>query len=128
AVVPHGVRLSPGGADPVEPARVAHLADCAVLTGAPLVSEHIAFVRAGGTEAGHLLPVARTWDAIEAIVDNVRRTQAELPVPLALEPIAALFAWPEAELTEAEFLIEIVDRTVARLLLAVANGGTTADC
>src|SRR5690606_41502518 len=78
------------------------LADCAVLTGAPLVSEHIAFVRAGGTEAGHLLPVPRTWDAIEAIVDNVRRTQAELPVPLALEPIAALFDWPAAELTEAE--------------------------
>ena len=29
------------------------------------------------------------------------RTQAELPVPLALEPIAALFDWPDDELTEA---------------------------
>lgn len=121
AVVPHGVRLSLGGADPVEPERVAHLAGCAVLTRAPLVSEHIAFVRAGGTEAGHLLPVPRTWDAVEAIVDNVRRTQVELPVPLALEPIAALFDWPDAELTEAEFLIEILDRTDAQLLLDVAN-------
>ena len=33
AVVPHGVRLSLGGAEPVDPARVAHLAHCArVLT------------------------------------------------------------------------------------------------
>lgn len=32
---------------------------------APLVSEHIAFVRAGGTEAGHLLPVPRTPDALD---------------------------------------------------------------
>ena len=121
AVVPHGVRLSLGGAEPVEPARVAHLAHCAELVGAPLVSEHIAFVRAGGTEAGHLLPVPRTRDAVAAIVDNVRRTQAELPVPLALEPIAALFDWPDAELTEAEFLTEILDRTGAGLLLDVAN-------
>jgi uncharacterized protein (UPF0276 family) len=121
AIVPHGVRLSLGGAEPVEPARVAHLAHCARLVSAPLVSEHIAFVRAGGTEAGHLLPVPRTWDAVSAIVDNVKRTQDGLPVPLALEPIAALFDWPDAELTEGQFLTEILDRTGARLLLDVAN-------
>jgi hypothetical protein len=120
-VVPHGVRLSLGGAEPVDPARVAHLAHCARLVGAPLVSEHIAFVRAGGLEAGHLLPVPRSREALDAIVDNVRRTQAELPVPLALEPIAALFDWPDDELSEADFLTEILDRTGALLLLDVAN-------
>jgi uncharacterized protein (UPF0276 family) len=81
AVVPHGIRLSLGGTDPVDPARVAQLARCASLLGAPLVSEHIAFVRAGGAEAGHLLPLPRSWDAVATIVDNVRRTQAELPCP-----------------------------------------------
>jgi uncharacterized protein (UPF0276 family) len=121
AIVPHGVKLSLGGAEPVEPARIAHLARCADLVSAPLVSEHIAFVRAGGTEAGHLLPVPRTWDAVAAIVDNVARTQDGLPVPLALEPIAALFDWPDAELTEGQFLTEILDRTDALLLLDVAN-------
>jgi uncharacterized protein (UPF0276 family) len=120
-VVPHGLRLSLGGADSVEPARVAHLAHCAQTLDAPLVSEHIAFVRAGGTEVGHLLPVPRSWDALEAIVDNVRLAQAGLPVPLALEPIAALFDWPDDELTEADFLTEILDRTGALLLLDVAN-------
>jgi uncharacterized protein (UPF0276 family) len=121
AVVPHGLRLSLGGADNVEPARVAHLAHCAQALDAPLVSEHIAFVRAGGTEVGHLLPVPRSWDALEAIVDNVRSAQAGLPVPLALEPIAALFDWPDDELTEADFLTEILERTGALLLLDVAN-------
>lgn len=121
AVVPHGVRLSLGGAEPVEPGRIAHLAHCADVLGAPYASEHIAFVRAGGMEAGHLLPVPRSRDAVTAIVDNVRRTQAELPVPLALEPIAALFDWPDDELTEADFITEILDRTGAWLLLDVAN-------
>jgi uncharacterized protein len=121
AVVPHGIRLSLGGTDPVDPARVAHLAHCADVLGAPLVSEHIAFVRAGGIDAGHLLPLPRSWEAVETIVDNARRVESELPVPLALEPIAALIEWPDDELTEAQFLTEILDRTGAQLLLDVAN-------
>ncbi|MGY0232909.1 DUF692 domain-containing protein [Longispora urticae] len=121
AVVPHGVALSLGGADPVEPARVARLARCAALFDAPLVSEHIAFVRAGGVEAGHLLPVPRSREALAALAANVRRTQGELPVPLALEPIATLFDWPDDELTEAQFLTELLDATGALLLLDIAN-------
>jgi uncharacterized protein (UPF0276 family) len=120
-VIPHGVRLSLGGAEPVDPARVEHLAATAALLGAPLVSEHIAFVRAGGVEAGHLLPVPRSREAVDAIVANVKRTQAALSVPIALEPIAALFDWPDDELDEAGFLTEILTRTGALLLLDVAN-------
>lgn len=120
-VVPHGVKLSLGGAEPVDPARVAHLAACADLLRAPLVSEHIAFVRAGGVEAGHLLPVPRTRAALDVLTGNIARTRAELPVPLALEPIAALFDWPDAEYDEADFVTELLDRTGALLLLDVAN-------
>ncbi|MGW3859049.1 DUF692 domain-containing protein [Micromonospora arida] len=120
-VVPHGVRLSLGGAEPVDPARVAHLAAVAQRLDAPLVSEHIAFVRAGGLEAGHLLPLPRSREAVDAVCNNVARAQAELPVPIALEPIAALLDWPDDELTEADFLTEILDRTGALLLLDVAN-------
>jgi hypothetical protein len=121
AVVPHGVKLSLGGAEQVDPARVTHLAAVAERLGSPLVSEHIAFVRAGGVEAGHLLPVPRSREAVDAVVANVRRTQAELPVPIALEPIAALFDWPDDELDEGAFLTEILERTDALLLLDVAN-------
>jgi len=64
---------------------------------APLVSEHVAFVRAGGLEAGHLLPVPRSSEALEVLTAHVRTVQAELDVPLALEPIATLFDWPDDE-------------------------------
>jgi uncharacterized protein (UPF0276 family) len=121
AIIPHGVKLSLGGAEPVDHERVTHLAAVAERLGAPMVSEHIAFVRAGGVEAGHLLPVPRSRDAVDAIVANVHRTQAELSVPIALEPIAAIFDWPDDELDEASFLTEILDRTGAWLLLDIAN-------
>ncbi len=121
AVIPHGVRLSLGGAEPVDPHRVEHFAAAAALVGAPLVSEHVAFVRAGGVEAGHLLPVPRSREALAALVANVRRTQSELDVPLALEPIATLVDWPDDEFTEAQFLTELLDATGALLLLDIAN-------
>ncbi|GAA4838942.1 DUF692 domain-containing protein [Saccharopolyspora rosea] len=120
-VLPHAVTLSLGGAEPFDPAPVRHLARVAEALAAPLVSDHVAFVRAGGLEAGHLMPVPRTREALDVLVANVRAAQAELPVPLALENIAALVDWPDAELTEERFLAELVERTGCRLIVDVAN-------
>ncbi|MGW1012897.1 DUF692 domain-containing protein [Streptomyces termitum] len=127
-VVPHGVSLGLGGADRPDPERLAALAAKAEALGAPLVTEHIAFVRAGGPltaspalEAGHLLPVPHTRDALDVLCENVRIAQESLPVPLALENIAALFSWPGEEMSEGRFLAELVERTGVRLLVDVAN-------
>ncbi|MGW7263783.1 multinuclear nonheme iron-dependent oxidase [Streptomyces sp. NPDC054842] len=127
-VVPHGVSLGLGGADRPDESRLTALAERALALGAPLVTEHIAFVRAGGPltaspplEAGHLLPVPRTRDALDVLCENVRIAQAALPVPLAVENIAALISWPGEEMTEGQFLYDLVDRTGVRLLIDVAN-------
>ncbi|MFD8985861.1 DUF692 domain-containing protein, partial [Streptomyces sp. NPDC059564] len=122
-VVPHGVSLGLGGADRPDPEKLAALGERAVVLGAPLVTEHIAFVRTSSPalEAGHLLPVPRTRDALDVLCENVRIAQDALPVPLALENIAALVSWPGEELTEARFLTELVERTGVRLLIDVAN-------
>lgn len=119
--VPHGISLSLGSADGIDSDRVDHLARVASLLDAPLVSEHVAFVRAGGAEAGHLLPVPRTYEALDVLTRNITITQSGLPVPLAVENIAALFDWPDDELTEGEFLSELVERTGVRLVLDIAN-------
>ncbi|MET9114637.1 DUF692 domain-containing protein [Streptomyces longwoodensis] len=127
-VVPHGVSLGLGGAERPDEGRLAALAERAEALGAPLVTEHIAFVRAGGPltasarlEAGHLLPVPRTRDALDVLCENVRIAQRALPVPLAVENIAALISWPGEEMTEGQFLYDLVERTGVRLLIDVAN-------
>ncbi|MFJ3926734.1 DUF692 domain-containing protein [Streptomyces sp. NPDC090022] len=122
-VVPHGVSLGLGGADRPDAGKLAELGERAVALGAPLVTEHIAFVRTSSPvlEAGHLLPVPKTWDALGVLCENVRIAQDALPVPLALENIAALLSWPDEELTEGQFLAELVERTGVRLLIDVAN-------
>ncbi|MGW1209872.1 DUF692 domain-containing protein [Streptomyces sp. NPDC002499] len=127
-VIPHGVSLGLGGADRPDAGRLAALAERVEALGSPLVTEHIAFVRAGGPltatpalEAGHLLPVPRTRDALDVLCENIRIAQDALPVPLAVENIAALIAWPGEEMTEGQFLYELADRTGVRLLIDVAN-------
>jgi uncharacterized protein (UPF0276 family) len=132
-VVPHGVTLGLAGAQHPDAGRIARLGDLAVALGAPLVSEHVAFVRGGeapaGTdalhadvmEAGHLVPAARTADSLAVLVDNVRAAQALVPVPLALENIAATLAWPETSMAEPEFLTALTEATGCFFLLDVAN-------
>jgi uncharacterized protein (UPF0276 family) len=131
-VVAHGISLSLGSAGEVDQARLSHLQQAAAAVRAPLVSEHIAFVRSGGQvpagaphadvlEAGHLLPVPRNNDSLLVLTANVRQAQAGLDVPLALEPIAALVDWPDNTMTEGQFLSELLERTGALLVLDVAN-------
>lgn len=121
AIVVHGTSLSLGGAERPDRGRLDHLARLAERTGAVCVSEHLAFVRGGGRESGHLLPVARTWEGLEILVENLRIAQAALPVPLAVENIASFVRWPEDTLDEADFLARAVEAADVGLLLDLEN-------
>ena len=121
SVITHGVALSLGGAQRPERARVERLAQVAEVLRSPLVSEHVAFCRAGGHTSPHFLPVPHTRAQLAILVDHVQRVMDALPVPLALENIAAPLRWPGDELAEADFLAELLARTGALLLLDVAN-------
>jgi uncharacterized protein (UPF0276 family) len=120
-VLPHAVSLSLGGAEPLDTGRVQHLAEIARALDAPLVSDHVCFVRAGGLDSGHLMPLPRTREALDVLVANVRLAQSIVDVPFALENIAAVLDWPDAELTEEQFLTELTERTDCRLIIDVAN-------
>jgi len=120
-IVPHGISLSLGSAEPIDSWRIDALANVAQLVQAPLVSEHLAFVRAGGLESGHLLPIPRTRDMLAILIENIHQVEAELPVPLALENVSTLFDWPGNEMDEAAFLTEILEHTESLLLLDIEN-------
>ena len=107
-------------------ARVDRLCRAAEVLQAPFVSEHVAFVRAGGTDAGHLLPVERSARSLDVMVSNVRAVQRVLPVPLALENIATLIRWPGDTMNEATFLSSLVAATGVGLLFDASNAYANA--
>jgi uncharacterized protein (UPF0276 family) len=55
--------------------------------------------------------VPRIRAALDVLAANVRLAQAELGVPLALEPVAALLEWPAPELELAAELDAIAAAT-----------------
>jgi uncharacterized protein (UPF0276 family) len=120
-IVVHSIGLSLGGAEAVDPRRLDRLARVAEWAGAVCVSDHVAFVRAGGRGTGHLLPVPRTEATLAVLCENVDRARRALPVPLALENIATLFDWPDPDFDEPELLTRLTEATGAFLLLDVAN-------
>jgi uncharacterized protein (UPF0276 family) len=120
-LVLHGVSLSLGSAEPLDRKRLQKLARLTERLKVPLVSEHLAFVRGGGLETGHLLPLPRSREALELVIANVREAQAALPVPLAVENIATLFDWPDPEMDEADFLCEVLEQAGVGLLLDIEN-------
>ena len=121
-VLLHGIGLSLGSAEGLDPERVRHVARLAEAVSPPWFSEHIAFTRAGGVEIGHLTPLPFTREAVATVARNVAELKQALPgLPILLENIAYPFALPAAEMTEAEFVRAIVEEADAGLLLDLEN-------
>src|SRR5262245_4725127 len=98
-VVPHGVKLSLGSAEGIDVDRARRLGALAREVRAPAVSEHVAFVRAGGREIGHLTQVPLTREMVRIVARNVAVARRSLPdVPFYLENPVWTFRWPEDEL------------------------------
>ena len=120
-LIPHGLNLSLGSADGLDPAYVRNLASLVRRLDPPWWSEHIAFTRAGDRDIGHLSPLPHTREALDVLSRNVAEVRRHLDVPLILENISYLVTMPGAEMSEAEFLAELVERTDCGLLLDVMN-------
>lgn len=122
-VIPHSTTLSLGSVQPPTAAQLKHLDALARYFDAPFVSDHIAFVRGGGLETGHLLPVQRNHKMLALLKRNIEHARNGLSVPLVLENIATTFDWSERQntMTEPEFLRQVLESTDSGLLLDVSN-------
>jgi uncharacterized protein (UPF0276 family) len=117
----HGVGLSIGTAlapplDLLETVR-----EYASRVEAPWYSEHLAFTNVPGLDLSQLLPLPRTVEVLEVVCENVVFVQDYLKLPLLLENVAYYFQYPDNELDEFEFLLEICRRTGAGMLLDLEN-------
>jgi len=121
----HGVGLSLGSAEGIDPWHLDRLADLVDATEPRFVSEHASFAR--GTwqgrpvHAADLLPLPFTQEALDVLCANVQRVQERLRRPMAVENLSAYLSWPEADMAEADFLVALSRRTGCQLLVDVNN-------
>lgn len=84
-------------------------------------SEHLAFVRAGGTEIGHLAAPPRTQQNIDGAVANIKAATRIVGSAPLLENVATLIAPPASTLEEAAWVTGILRESGAGLLLDLHN-------
>jgi uncharacterized protein (UPF0276 family) len=117
----HGIGLSIGTDVPLDTGYLDQVAAVVDRLGAPAYSEHLAFTRVPGRDLGNLLPLPRTEAIAEAIIAKVRTVQSRIPVPFLLENITYMFDWPDSDMSDAEFLGLICQKTGAGILLDIEN-------
>jgi hypothetical protein len=120
-VIPHAIGLSLGSADDLDQAYLEQLSGLIDRLRPPWWSEHVAFTRAGGVDIGHLTPLPFTREAVDTLCRNIAAARELIDTPLILENISYTVALPFGEMSEAEFLREVLDRTDCGLLLDVTN-------
>lgn len=87
----------------------------------PSWSEHLAFVRAGGVEIGHLAAPPRTQASIDGAARNFERVRRVVGSSPRLENIATLVDPPGSNLGEVAWLNGVLAATGAELLLDLHN-------
>jgi len=120
-VILHGVSLGLASAHPVDERMLARLARLAEAARLPVWSEHLAFVRAGGCEIGHLAAPPRTEATIEGTLRNLARARAVVGTAPALENIATLIDPPASTMDECRWIGEITARADTAMLLDLHN-------
>jgi uncharacterized protein (UPF0276 family) len=120
-VVMHATSLGLASTAPVD-ARALDTIARAVATVRPASwSEHLAFVRAGGVEIGHLATPPRTQATVEGACANLARLRRVVGMAPAVENIATLIDSPASTLDEPEFVRAVAAGADAPLLLDLHN-------
>ena len=120
-VLAHGLALSVGGCDELDPAYLEGLGGFLEAIGTPHYSDHLCVSSAGGRHSHELLPLPLTRENARHVARRVREIGSAFPVPFAVEHISAYARWPEDELEEADFIREVVEASGCGLLLDVNN-------
>jgi hypothetical protein len=117
----HGVGLGLASAAPVDRRRLDAIARVVGDVEPELWSEHLAFVRAGGIEIGHLAGPPRSPLTVEGAAANVARARRVVGVVPCLENVATLVEPPGVGWDEAEWIARVLGAAGAPLLLDLHN-------
>lgn len=116
----HGVSLSIGRADGVNPDYLKRLRSLIGAIQPFIVSDHLCWTGLS-SNLHDLLPLPFTEEALEIVCRNVAVTQETLGTSIALENVSSYLTFKDSSMKEWEFLSEVAGRSGASILLDVNN-------
>lgn len=117
----HGVGLALASADGGDAAHIDRLAALVNRIEPARVSEHLCWGRLDGRHFNDLLPFPYTGEALSLVAARVSAVQDRLKRPLLVENLSAYVRFRDSEMSEADFLAELVCLTGCGLLLDLNN-------
>jgi uncharacterized protein (UPF0276 family) len=120
-VVLHGVSLNLGGAGEFNLDYVKRLAQLCERVQPAWVSDHLCWTGIDGQNTHDLLPLPYTRAALSLVVQNIQKTQDRLKRRILIENPSTYVEFEKSEMSEWEFISEVVRRADCGLLLDVNN-------
>jgi uncharacterized protein (UPF0276 family) len=120
-VVQHGVSAYFGSAQPLDREHLKKLKRLVKRTGTPWLSDHLCWGSVDGRFTHDLLPMPYTFAAAKVTASKIRMARDFLEVPIAVENVSSYAEFHVSEMTEWEFLSEVVERADCGILLDVNN-------
>ena len=117
----HGVGLSLGRADQLDPNHLKHLRTLIDEVEPALVSEHLAWSAYSHTHLPDLLPLPLTDQALQIICQHIDKMQEVLGRKILLENPSNYLVFDQLQIPEPDFLNAVAEKTGCGLLLDVNN-------
>ena len=120
-VVQHGVSMYFGSTDRLNRDHRTSLKKLVRRTNTPFLSDHLCWGSVDGTYSHDLLPMPYTFAAAKLTAQRIREARDYLEVPICVENVSSYAEFHVSEMTEWEFLTEVVERADCGILLDVNN-------
>jgi uncharacterized protein len=120
-VVQHGVSMYFGSTDRLNREHLRRLKALVQRTKTPFLSDHLCWGSVDGTYSHDLLPTPYTFASAKVTAERIRQARDYLEVPICVENVSSYAEFHCSEMTEWEFLTEVVERADCGILLDVNN-------
>lgn len=121
-LISHGVNLSLGSTDPLNPTYLKEIKALLDTYDVPWWSDHVSFASVDNVYVNNLLPLPRTKETVAHFVERIRRAQDFVERPLLIENISFYMPNPPGTIMpESAFVTEILEGADCGMLLDVNN-------
>jgi uncharacterized protein (UPF0276 family) len=117
----HGVGMSLGSTDPLDPEHVRRLKRLVGWSEPAFVSEHLSWGSVQGIHLNDLLPLPLTEEALALMIERVDQLQNHLGRQILVENVSSYLQFAHAEIAEWDFLAALGSQAGCGLLVDVNN-------
>lgn len=117
----HGVGMGLASPAPLNATHLSALSRLCDEVQPAVISEHLSWNRVGEFVVNDLLPFPYTRGALTHVARRVEQVQEKLGRQLLVENLSSYLSFSNSEMTEGEFLAELVQRTGCGILFDVEN-------